>query len=274
MNDPLLEAMMKRMDASNGRPAAREPAHPPAEHKAVRRHAGSFDRWHLAEAPAHEEETWMMTYLDIITLLLMMLVVMLAFADPMSGPSKAKAAATAGAVASPTNIVPPLPIPVPQPAKTGSADEKVEDPQKKSSPNLSDLGDGIEVIQGQRSVSFRISSEVMFSSGDTALTPTGQALMDRLLPLFNKVPDHTIVVVGHTDNVPIQTSRFPSNWELAAARAASVVRHLETRGVNPTRLMAAGFGDTHPLMPNDTPEGRMTNRRVEITMEAPRDAKP
>lgn len=273
MNDSLLEAVMGRMTANKGR--VQEHAHPPVEPKAVRKHAGSFDRWHFAEAPVHEEENWMMTYLDVVTLLLMMLVVMLAFANPSSGPSKAKAAAVAGAVADPlSSILPPVPLPVPRAVKSAPSDGKKDEAEKTSSPHLSDLGEGIQVVRGQRSVSFRISSEVMFASGESALTPAGQALMDRLLPVFNKVPDHTIVVAGHTDNVPIQTARFPSNWELAAGRAASVVRHLETRGLNPTRLLAVGYGDTHPLAANGTPEGRMANRRVEITMEAPPEVKP
>jgi len=122
---------------------------------------------------------------------------------------------------------------------------------------------------GEGVVRFRISSEILFASGDSALTPAGQAVMDRLLPAFNQAQDHTIVVEGHTDNVPINTVRFPSNWELAAARAGSVVRHLETRGLNPTRLRATGLADTRPIAPNTTAEGRAANRRVEITMEAP-----
>jgi chemotaxis protein MotB len=127
----------------------------------------------------------------------------------------------------------------------------------------------VEVIKGEGVVRFRISSELLFASGDSDLTPQGQKVIDQLLPALNRVPDYTIVVEGHTDNVPIQTARFPSNWELAAGRAGSVVRHLQSRGLNPTRLRASGFADTRPIASNATPEGRAANRRVEITMESP-----
>ena len=67
--------------------------------------------------------------------------------------------------------------------------------------------------------------------------------------------------------MPIRGGRFPTNWELGAARAASVVRHLQGRGLNPTRMRAVGHADTRPIATNDTPEGRAANRRVEITIE-------
>lgn len=275
MNDVTLEALSARMTRV-------AESHLPKEGQPMPRgrvRAGSFDRWHLALGPVHEEDNWMMTYLDVITLLLMMLVVMLAFANPLSSASQAKGARAAARAAGTeqvplASIQPPLPLPEPVPAKPATQSPGPESGAVAPEPVIEDLGDGIQVIKGQRSVSFRINSEVMFPSGDATLTPVGQAMVDRLLPVFNKVPEHTIVVVGHTDNQPMRSSRFPSNWELAAGRAAAVVRHLETRGLNPTRLMATGMADTHPLASNATPEGRAANRRVEITMEAPLQSKP
>ena len=74
-------------------------------------------------------------------------------------------------------------------------------------------------------------------------------------------------VAGDTDNVPIQTARFPSNWELSTARAVEVVRFLVARGMHADMLSAAGFGEFDPVLSNDTAEGRTTNRRIEIVLQ-------
>jgi chemotaxis protein MotB len=243
-------------------------------------HTGRFERWHTDPIPPQEDESWLIAYLDVVTLLLAMLVVMLAFSEPVSESFRGERREIALDVQSPavqtaddsgTTIAPPIPLPHP-----ATAPERVEgDPvDVRESPlrpavEVGDLGPGVAVEAGQGIVRFRISSEVLFASGDASLTPAGQAVIDRLLPAFNQAPDHTIVVEGHSDNVPISTVRFPSNWELSASRASAVVRHLQTRGLNPTRLRATGMAETKPLASNDTPEGRGQNRRVEIVMEAP-----
>jgi chemotaxis protein MotB len=136
---------------------------------------------------------------------------------------------------------------------------------------LDELGDNVEGIKAGNTVRFRIRSELLFASGDAGLTPEGRALVDSLLPTFNLAIDHNIVVEGHTDNLRISTDRFPSNWELAAGRAGSVVRHLESRGLNPTRLRATGYGETRPIAPNTTAQGQSTNRRVELILALPQE---
>lgn len=246
-------------------------------------HAGSFERWHLDDTSPPEEDGWLLVYLDVITLLLVMMVVMLAFSEPITerfqaagrGPEVIDTDAPPARPdrSDPSTVVPPIPLPMPaqpKPAEPGEA-EVERDPLAGLS--LGQLGKGIEVIVNPGTVSFRISSEILFASGEAGLTPAGQEVMDRLLSVFNSVPDHAIVVEGHTDNVPIQTARFPSNWELAAGRAGSVVRHLQLRGINPTRLRATGYAETRPIGSNDTPEGRAANRRVELTLEAPKSVR-
>lgn len=260
---------------------------------------GRFQRWHAEPDVVPEEETWLITYLDVMTLLLVMLVVMLAFSEPIArkpplGRPEAQGQG-APSVGQPLpggggSIVPPVGLPAAtpgpgaHPSEQRAPDAPSTAPGGPASPSsassssgasaapmvpLGDLGKDIEVLVRDEGVSFRIPSEVLFASGEATLTPSGLAVIDRLLPAMNRVPDYTIVVEGHTDNVPIQTARFPSNWELSAARASSVVRHLEARGLNPTRLRATGYADTRPLAANDTPEGRALNRRVEITLEPP-----
>jgi chemotaxis protein MotB len=133
------------------------------------------------------------------------------------------------------------------------------------------LGSQVEVIKSESSVRFRISSELLFAPGEAGLTTEGLRLLDTLLPTFNLAIDRHIVVEGHTDDTPISTARFPSNWELAAGRAGSVVRHLQSRGLNPTRLRATGYAETRPIESNRTPQGQRANRRVELILELPRN---
>lgn len=148
----------------------------------------------------------------------------------------------------------PLPTPVARPRPTA------EDL------GLTALGDEIDVIVNEESVSFRISNEILFPSGQATLSDPGLAVLDRLAELLAKNP-YQITVEGHTDPIPIQNDRFPSNWELSTWRATSVLRHLQRSGIDPSRLRATGYADTRPIRPNDNADGRAANRRVELIME-------
>jgi len=103
------------------------------------------------------------------------------------------------------------------------------------------------------------------------LFATGKASLDSsVYPILDEVARITlnaaifITVEGHTDNTPINTQEFPSNWELSALRAVNVIRYLHRKGLPLDRLSAVGFGESHPVAPNDTEEGRQKNRRIEI----------
>jgi type VI secretion system protein ImpK len=108
----------------------------------------------------------------------------------------------------------------------------------------------------------------LFKPGDAAVSSEDQGLLMRIGEALAKVPGQ-VDVIGYTDNVPIRTLRFPSNWELSKARAESVARFLATHGVDRARIAADGRGESEPLASNDTPEGRARNRRVEITLHVP-----
>ncbi len=133
---------------------------------------------------------------------------------------------------------------------------------------LADLGDDIDVIVNAQSVSFRISAELLFASGQADLTQTGPAVLDRLGAALGRHA-HALSIEGHTDLIPIQNGRFASNWELSTARATSVLRYLVRRGIAAERLRAVGYAHTRPLASNDTPQGRAANRRVELIMDMP-----
>jgi len=110
-------------------------------------------------------------------------------------------------------------------------------------------------------------SNVFFSSGLAAINKEAYPCLDEMIKVARK-DTFSVRVEGHTDNVPINTQKFPSNWELSTARAVNVLRYLLERGGLPTqRLSAVGFGQYHPVESNDTPEGRQKNRRVEFYFE-------
>ena len=139
---------------------------------------------------------------------------------------------------------------------------------------ISDLED--EVAAGQIQISrlrsglkLNLSEEILFPSGSARLNASGQAVLRKVGRRLLELP-HSIEVEGHTDDVPVARS-YPSNWELAAARASSVVRLLVDLGVEPDRLKAVSRGEFMPVASNDTAEGRAKNRRIEIQLDAPID---
>ena len=114
-------------------------------------------------------------------------------------------------------------------------------------------------------VEIEIKSEMLFSSGEAALQLKASPVLRKISEVFNETTN-VIRVEGHTDNVPIETIEFPSNWDLSAARAASVVRELIEVGIEPARLVAVGYGEHHPVASNKLAEGRFKNRRVALVL--------
>jgi chemotaxis protein MotB len=108
-----------------------------------------------------------------------------------------------------------------------------------------------------------INADILFPSGAGEFAPAAEPVLDKLAQVLKPFPN-PIRVEGHTDDRPIKTAAFPSNWELSAARAASVVHQFTRQGIDPLRLEIVGFGEFHPRQPNDTSEGRNANRRVVV----------
>jgi len=128
----------------------------------------------------------------------------------------------------------------------------------------------IRIEEMENRLKVTMVDEILFDTGRAQLNPKGRTVLLKIAESLRSQSDHTVVVEGHTDNVPIGAAlkpRFASNWELSAARALSVVRFLqESGGMNPARLSAAAFGPYRPVAPNDTAEGRRKNRRIEIIL--------
>jgi chemotaxis protein MotB len=132
--------------------------------------------------------------------------------------------------------------------------------------NQTVLGDRLEITVHRGTVSLDISDSILFGPASAALSAEGLALLNELAAVLQTLP-YQLSVEGHTDNVPIQTARYPSNWELSSARAARVTRKLIEQGVAADRIRAIGYGDTRPRSENDSAEGRAKNRRVTFVLQ-------
>jgi len=126
----------------------------------------------------------------------------------------------------------------------------------------------IEVKQLRDGLRVNVAQDILFDSGSAALDKNGIEILQRVASELKKSP-HQILVIGHTDNKPIGPAlieRYPTNWELAGARAASVVRLFDGSGISDKRLLAVSMADVQPVASNKTPEGRARNRRIEIRL--------
>lgn len=129
-----------------------------------------------------------------------------------------------------------------------------------------DAGDLKIVLRDGRMV-LQLRNDVLFDSGKVEVKPAGREALKDVASVLATISDRKLQVVGHTDNNPIQTERYPSNWELSAARAISVVRFLVGAGIKAEALSAAGHSEYDPVAPNDSDEGRAKNRRIEIVLQ-------
>ena len=127
----------------------------------------------------------------------------------------------------------------------------------------------VEISELRGRMTVRLKDQILFASGSAAVGREGRAALDRVADALQGVQGRSVRVEGYTDDVPTGPGGpYPSNWELSAARALAVVRYLQEQGVDPTLLVAAGYGQFHPVASNDTPEGRSQNRRIEIVLAA------
>ncbi|MFP4138188.1 MAG: flagellar motor protein MotB [Halomonas sp.] len=205
-------------------------------------------------------EGWLMSYLDVLTLLITLFVLLLSVAGNGMAPEGSEHAGTSQHPLSPAARAAAIAI--------GSG---IKPRHEGLQPRFKGMEmEGVSVAQGDQGVTLRIDNNLLFSSGQATLTPRGEEV---LLGLADTLAgfEGTISVEGHTDNLPISTRRFPSNWELSTGRAIAVLRYLAQSGVPEGRLRAIGYADTRPLESNATAEGRAENRRVELLLKQPAD---
>ena len=130
--------------------------------------------------------------------------------------------------------------------------------------------DQVQIQQLQGELQVTMVNDILFAEGGWELHSQGRQELDKIIPALQQVPGKYIVIQGFTDNLGILeplASRFPTNWDLAAGRAVSVVRYLADQGIDPDYLAAVSFGQYHPVADNSTPAGRAQNRRINITIQ-------
>lgn len=155
----------------------------------------------------------------------------------------------------------PAPAPALAPAQAPMSDDEVRDLQKAVSGE-------VEVGRSDKGITLTFVSEVLFAPGRASLAKTGTETLSKAVdPVRQRYPNNEINIEGHTDNVCIKHSGYPSNWELSTERAASVLHFLiDNEGFRPDLLSITGFGDTRPVAPNDTALGRRLNRRAVLVI--------
>jgi len=128
----------------------------------------------------------------------------------------------------------------------------------------------VQIRQLQNRLEVTMVNDILFPEGGWELSERGHRSLNKVVPALQGVTGKQIVIEGYTDDLPILaplSARFPSNWDLSAARAISVVRYLVDQGIDPNQLSAVAFGKYHPIAPNDTPGGRQQNRRINIAIQ-------
>jgi chemotaxis protein MotB len=242
--------------------------------------------------PPHEEhadETWLVPYSDVLTLLLALFIVLFASAQVDQKKLEQLAESFSNAFRGNTSVFESTRT-VPQPTEgaprtadpspsfvSALANERASGFQKETAQLLeakrlldkyideNSLKDTLGTALVEEGLLVRIKDSALFNSGSAELLPTSRALGGTLANMLAALPQQ-VVVSGHTDNVPINTYEFPTNWDLSAKRAVNFTKYLlaANPALRPDRFSANGNGEYRPAAPNTTPEGRAQNRRVEI----------
>lgn len=228
------------------------------------------------EPESHER--WLISYADFITLLFAFFVVMYAISSVNEGKvralSDALGDAFGGRAGAPRlNQGTPQMMPIPNPGQKRRSEalrREKEHMTRLAQSLISTLAplvkEGkVRVTQNSRGVSVEINASVLFDPGQAALTDESNQALRAVAALLKDDP-HAVQVEGHTDDIPIGNASFPSNWELSAVRASSVVRLFIASGVAASRLTAVGHGPNQAVAPNDSAQGRARNRRVAVTI--------
>ncbi|OHC73732.1 MAG: hypothetical protein A3G18_11665 [Rhodospirillales bacterium RIFCSPLOWO2_12_FULL_58_28] len=235
---------------------------------------------------AHPLPRWLITFADLMALLFGMFVMLLSFSTVNKEEFKKNAEGIGGVFnAKPAILLHETPLNVPLATEVITADEqkKLEEVYRREEETSKFIGglkdimseeikkDMVQLIVKDGAVIIRFPDKAAFPSGSMDLS-------NEILPAIGRIADTlarakgNILVSGHTDDQPISTEQFRSNWDLSTERAVSVVhRLLQDNRIDPNRVTAQGFGASRPLGANNTPEGRSANRRVEITIEMDND---
>ena len=223
----------------------------------------------------HEEhenhERWLVSYADFITLLFAFFVVMYSVSSVNEGKFKVlseslvssfnnkKTVGELSIVSLPINKNTPIQVQEKPPADNARAFLSVA-----NAITAANVPQGVQITTTERGLNIRIKDDALFQSGSARLNPQIEEFIDLIASLVKELPNG-IAVEGHTDNQPIRSSLYPSNWDLSTARANTLVRYLiDHHHLADYRLSSTGYAGSRPVELNDTPEGQASNRRVEI----------
>lgn len=249
------------------------------------------------------EEGWMTTYADLMTLLLVFFVLLfsistvkkeqfattirsfqLAIGDNGGSIIPLPEELRSPAQEMPDSLEPQPSEPVIEPPIVVQESEEVRPPEMPQQPDPEELkavtnslkevfssmgvAEAVDVGEPRNGkIYVRVKGAVLFGSGDASFNKNMMPIMDGIMEILEKNGEYQVGIQGHTDDIPIETAQFPSNWELSAVRATTVLRYLIRGGIDPERVTATGYGDSLPIVPNDTPEQRAENRRIEFVLE-------
>lgn len=236
--------------------------------------------------PAEHEnsERWVLSYADLVTLLLGFFIIMYASSKVDADKFNKFAVGLQTAFAVPVKEGTPDGSPVfdggrgllPGPINTSSIQQDLAVIQHEIEQRASAAGVAGQIVIARQdnTIVIRLPNQLLFPSASADLRPEALTVLGVAGQVMSEVP-HQVRVEGHTDNVPVGTERYPTNWELSSARATAVLRYLTERaGVDAGRAFAAGFAEYRPVASNDTPEGRALNRRADIVLLYPDGSVP
>lgn len=219
----------------------------------------------------HENaERWLLTYADLITLLLAFFIMMYVFSkkdaqkyDEVASHLKTIFSGGTG-LAGKGSVTAASPIDMPSKgASSGEIKRQLESELMDSNRNKPG-GENISVLSDERGIVIRVLDKAFFDEGKAELKDGAKGALDKIVPIIKSVDNH-VRIEGHTDNVPINTNEFKSNWELSVRRATEVVRYfVEKRGLPPDRISATGYAEYRPIVQNNSPKNKSLNRRIEI----------
>lgn len=240
-------------------------------------------RRHTEEHENHER--WLVSYADFITLLFAFFVVMYSISSINEGKYKVISQALIGVFNDPERSMKPIPIGDERPLTIKPTEPLVKDSEQtdaglaqSSVDPLQSIADDVReafgdliksdqmTVRGNELwVEIELNSSLLFGSGDAMPSDVAFNLIEKVANILKPFAN-PVHVEGFTDNLPIRTAQYPTNWELSSARAASIVRLLAMNGVNPARMASVGYGEYQPVASNDTAEGRARNRRVVLVI--------
>lgn len=238
----------------------------------------------------HADESWLLPYSDLMTLMLALFIVLYGMSSVNAQKFQEMSEAFKSVLTGGVGVLEQNSITgnnnnfnsdseLPKPSSDGLMTKKNE-LQRQEQQNLealkkqldtyikeNGLTDDLETKLNQSQLMITISDKALFASGEAIVKPEARQLAKAISTMLQRFPDYEVIVSGHTDNVPISTYEFPSNWDLSSARALNFMKILLINtNLDPKMFSAIGYGEYHPVAGNDTAVGRAQNRRVEVSI--------